>query len=372
MTKDKAILNIIPFILLVALPFAFLIPIQGYKWLVSLILVLVALISYLLIKKRNILSINKNQVILILAIAGILFVMCYYLTGLSYGFYRTLYPLSLESVFTQIIPIVVAIIAMEKIRYVIVAQNKILPSIIIFIALVLAEFILLNDFRNIETIKGFMSASAIVFLPAITGNLLFHYLVKRYGCIPNILYKLITTLYLYFISFVPGTPDLLFAFAKLLFPLVIYAFIDYLYEYKVKFAIKKGRTWGYIGTTVLLLTLVGYVGLISGSFDYGVIVVGSGSMTGALNKGDVVVYQEYKNQTIQEGQIIVFEKNDSVIIHRVVDIENVSGESRYYTKGDANEKNDLGYVIDNQIIGITNFKIMFIGYPTIWFNDMFK
>ena len=33
---------------------------------------------------------------------------------------------------------------------------------------------------------------------------------------------------------------------------------------------------------------------------------------------------------------------------------------------------DLGYVIDNQIIGIINFKIMFIGYPTIWFNDMFK
>ncbi len=372
MTRDRKILYIIPFVLLVVLSFTFLIPIQGYKWFVSVVLVLIAIVSNILIKKRNILSINKNQVALITTLVGIMFLMIYYLTGLKYGFYRTLYPFSVKSIFSNILPILISIVMMERIRYIICAQNKTLSNIIIFIACVLAEFLLLNDFRNIETLKGFMSASAIILFPAITCNLLFYYLVKRYGSFPNITYKLITSLYLYIVSFVPGTPDVLYAFAKLVFPLIVYLFIDGLYEKKIKFAIKRKSKWSYVGTALFIIILTSFIGLVSGQFGYGIIVVGSGSMAGELNKGDAVVYRKYKDQTIEEGQVIVFEKNDKVVIHRVVDIQNINGESRYYTKGDANEDNDLGYIVDSQIIGVTNFKIILIGYPTIWINELFS
>ena len=372
MTKDRKILYTIPFVLLVLLSFSFLFPSSWYKWIVSIILVPVAIVSSVTICKRNILSINKKQVLLITSVTGILFIMIYYLTGLKYGFFRTLYPLSMKSVIQNIVPIVLSIIAMENIRYVICIQNKKLSNVIIFIACVLAEFLLLNDFRNFNTLKGFMNASALVLFPAVTCNLLFHYLVKRYGIYPNIIYKLITTLYLYLISFVPGVPDLLFAFVKLLLPLVVFLFIDGMYEKKIKFAIKRRSKLSYIGTALFVIILTSFIGLVSGQFGYGIIVVGSGSMAGELNKGDAVVYRKYNDQIIEEGQIIVFEKNNKIVIHRVIDIENINGENRYYTKGDANEDSDYGYIIDDQIIGVTNFKIILIGYPTIWINELFS
>ena len=52
-TRKKAFSLGIPFILLVVLSFTFLIPIQGYKWFVSIVLVLIAIVSQLLIKKRK-------------------------------------------------------------------------------------------------------------------------------------------------------------------------------------------------------------------------------------------------------------------------------------------------------------------------------
>ena len=95
-------------------------------------------------------------------------------------------------------------------------------------------------------------------------------------------------------------------------------------------------------------------------------------MTGSINKGDAIVYERYDDQIIEVGDIIVFEKNKQMVVHRVIDIAKINNEVRYFTKGDANEDADVGYVIDNEIKGITQFKIIYIGYPTIWARSMFE
>ena len=77
-------------------------------------------------------------------------------------------------------------------------------------------------------------------------------------------------------------------------------------------------------------------------------------------------------QNIKEGQIILFEKQDRVIVHRVVEIVNIDSEIRYYTKGDANEKNDEGFIVKSNIIGLAKFKIPYVGYPSIWIRDIFS
>jgi hypothetical protein len=61
-----------------------------------------------------------------------------------------------------------------------------------------------------------------------------------------------------------------------------------------------------------------------------------------------------------------------VTVHRVVRIENINGELRYYTQGDANDKEDLGYITEQEIVGITDVTIKYIGYPTLWVKDIFK
>ena len=66
------------------------------------------------------------------------------------------------------------------------------------------------------------------------------------------------------------------------------------------------------------------------------------------------------------------EKDNEKVIHRVIEIDYIDGKTRYYTKGDANEEKDDGYILDSQIIGLTNYKLSYLGYPTLWIHDIFK
>jgi signal peptidase len=95
-------------------------------------------------------------------------------------------------------------------------------------------------------------------------------------------------------------------------------------------------------------------------------------MTGELNKGDVVIFESYTNQHIEEGQVIVFEKSNTMIVHRVIDIKVINGSARYYTKGDANDDPDAGYITGSSIVGLANHKIPVLGYPTLWMRSLFK
>ena len=95
-------------------------------------------------------------------------------------------------------------------------------------------------------------------------------------------------------------------------------------------------------------------------------------MTGEINKGDAAIYERYEDQEIIEGQVIAFEKDNRVIIHRVVDIQIINGQTRYFTKGDANSENDSGFIYDADIVGIVDFKIPYIGYPTLWLRSLFS
>ena len=188
---------------------------------------------------------------------------------------------------------------------------------------------------------------------------------------PNIVYRLLISLFPYVIAVEVGLPDSLYAFAKLIVPLVIYWFIDALFEKKKQVALKKSSKWSYVGIGAFVCALAGYVMLVSCQFTFGMFVIGSESMTGELNKGDAVIYREYEDQVIEVGEIIVFSKNGGKVIHRVVEVERINGKNRYKTKGDANQDPDSGYITEEQIIGIANLKIPYVGYPTLWIRSLF-
>ena len=88
--------------------------------------------------------------------------------------------------------------------------------------------------------------------------------------------------------------------------------------------------------------------------------------------GDAAVFEQYRGQVIQEGDVIVFRSGSTRVIHRVVDINNVGGELRYVTKGDANEDPDIGYRTTSDIVGLVDYKVAYIGYPSIWIRNLFK
>ncbi|MBQ9735806.1 MAG: signal peptidase I [Clostridia bacterium] len=359
------------FLLLYALAFV-LVP-QSLACVASaLITLLAALLFGRTLKRRTKPSPNTRQVLLLLAVMGALYVTLYYLSGLSFGFYRARAPLSFESLLRCVIPTVVSVVACELLRATLLAQRSALSSVLGFLMCFSSEVLLAATVAEVTSFNSFMDVVGIVAFPALSGGLLYGYLSSRHGLLPALVYRLILSLYAYFIPFASGIPDSLLAFARLVIPLLILVFIRKLYERKSEKAIKRLGKWAIAGIASSLLLMCVSVMLVSGEFRYGILVIATESMTGEYNKGDGVFYEEYSDQPIAEGDVLVFQKGGQVIVHRVTDARRVNGETRFTTKGDANEDEDLGYVTEKEIIGVTKAKIPYFGYLTLWARELFS
>jgi signal peptidase len=223
---------------------------------------------------------------------------------------------------------------------------------------------------GIKSFEDFMSLTALTVFPAVIANLVYNYLSVRYGALPNIAYRLITTLYLYIIPFRPNMPDAILAFVNLITPIIIYVFIDTLYEKRRRYALKKKSTLGMLLSVISVIIAALFVMLVSCQFKYGAIVIATESMTGEINKGDAIIYESYDRGNLEVGEVIVFEKDGVKVVHRIVSREKVAGEMRYYTKGDANNANDPGFIKGSDIRGRVLYKVPYIGYPTIYLREL--
>ena len=371
--RDKLVLycfSVVYLLLVISLLFF---PANNYKKIIVAIVSLIAAIfAFLEIKKRLIYSINKGEVLFLMALSGVLYVMLYYMSGLHFGFYNFGNKLNTSVIFLEILPVIVTIVSVEITRTIVLAGNSKVINVIAFVLGVISQVLVVNTIITFTTFNDFMSLVGLTVIPAISDNLLNQYLAKRYGAKPNVAYKLIITLYVYLFSVFPAVEDSLFAFYKVLVPLLIMTFIRVLYEKERKFRPVKSKVASSLVSIVLVGIVLFVAMVISGQFSIGTIIIGSGSMSGELETGDMLVYEKYDTQDVSVGQIIVFEKDKQLVIHRVVEIENVDNTLRYYTKGDANNSIDKGFITKSQIIGVSLFKIPLIGYPSIWIQSLFK
>ncbi len=371
---DKKRLHIVSASLTAALLVIFLIPFDtAGRILAAAALAVAAAVSVLFIRKRSIPSVNKQQVLMIMSIIAVVYLMLYYLTGLAFGYLNNPYALRAKFFLTRLIPTAIVIVASEVYRWVMRAQEDRTADTFCYLSCVLAEMIVCATADvAISSFGHFMELVAETMFPALLANLLYGYLTRRYGYYPNMIFRAVTTLYLYVIPVVPAISRALVAFAGLFVPLLIYLFIDSLYEKKRRYALVKKSKLVVPITVLAVAAMTITIMVISNQFSVGAHVIATGSMTGELNKGDVAIHERYEDQTIIEGQVIAFEKDDRVVIHRVVDIQIINGQARYFTKGDANPAEDSGFILDSDIVGIVNFKIPYIGYPTLWLRSLFN
>ena len=96
-------------------------------------------------------------------------------------------------------------------------------------------------------------------------------------------------------------------------------------------------------------------------FGWKPFIVLSGSMETEIYAGDVAVVKETDTASLKKGDIIAFKSGEIVITHRIYDIIQEEGETRYITKGDNNNAEDNGYVLPEQIEGVYQFKISRLG-----------
>ena len=100
---DQKIIRTLSIVTFAVLLIAFLIPLEESSRIVAAVLLVpVAVIVPLFIKKRNILSINKQQVLMLMSVISLVYLMLYYLSGIKFGFQRNPYSLNFKNFFAVI------------------------------------------------------------------------------------------------------------------------------------------------------------------------------------------------------------------------------------------------------------------------------
>lgn len=372
MSKDIKKLYIICSVMLAVLLAAIAIDKFVGKIAVALIFAALATLALLGIRKRTTRSLQKKEVLLIVALIGIIYVIAIEVSRIFFSFYENPYFIKQYPtlLITRVIPYAVIIISSEIIRSILLVQKGRFAAITSYFVGVMSETLMFYQITQINSLYRFMDLIALTLFPAVTTNIYYHYLSRRFGALPNIAFRLITSLYIYFLPTRSAMSDALLACIKMVLPFVLLAIISSIYEKKK--IVRKNKKLGVISILLTALIITPVAMLISCQFHFGALVIATESMTGEINKGDIIIYERYDSQPIEEGQVIVFLDNQTKIVHRVVKIQNLGGEIRYYTKGDANDALDVGYRTQEDIFGVTDIKLACAGYPTLWLRELFN
>lgn len=271
-----------------------------------------------------------------------------------------------------IIPTATIIIASEIIRKVLLAQNTKPTKVITFVIMVLIDLALYANIYDITNFSTFVETLGFTFFASIACNLMYNYVSSRYGCIPIVIYRLITILYVYFIPIIPNVYMFFRSILRTIYPYILFQIISFTFENKKVAVAYTNKRKALIGKILMCGAALMITGLVSCEFTYGLLVIGSGSMTGTINKGDAMIYARYNGKDeIKEGDIVMFVDNGRQIVHRVIEARKVNGIDRYITKGDANLQQDEGHITKDQIIGRYILRVPYMGYPSLWLRDIF-
>lgn len=372
MKKDKLKVYFFEFILVAILAFALFVP-KFNRIMLGLGLTVVAVIVTFMIPKRKILSLNKKMVTIILLILAIIYLVAFYLMGLYFGFYKAIVQFSSWSIANYIFPITLIIISSEIIRHIFLVQNTKSTKVISFIIMVLVDLVLYANVYNMNDYDTFIEIISFTLFASISCNLMYNYVSNRYGPLPIIVYRLLTILYAYFIPYIPNVYIFFRSVLRIVYPYIVYLILEYAYPTKRKSVAYIDKRKAIIGKILICAFTVAVAMLISCEFKYGLLIIGSGSMTGTVNKGDGIIFEKYDgNEAIEEGQIVVFNKENIQIVHRVIEVKKINGVEKYITKGDANQETDDGYITKSNIVALYKFKVSYLGWPSLWLRDIFS
>ena len=152
---------------------------------------------------------------------------------------------------------------------------------------------------------------------------------------------------------------------------MIYVYIDNYYNPDKELIRRQDKRKENISFAISSIFLVLLIALISCRFTYGALVIGSNSMVNKIDKGDVVIFKQ-GNDNLKVGDVIVFQKGNIKVVHRIVKIDDKEESYQIYTKGDANQNIDEGFITKKDVIGKVQFRIIKIGKPTLWLRTQFE
>lgn len=341
----------------------------GKNLVLAAICILYAVLTALLLKKRSILCFERTLVAVIVAAACAVMIVLSFMMGIKFGFAKN--PFAHVYIWKYILPFTAIVISSEQMRRVMLSEHSKFILIYMLFAFVFLDCVMQMRQGTFERFQTFVSFVGLTAFPAISTNLLCTLLARRYGALPNTILRLVLLLWKFLFPVVPQIPDILNALFRFVFPLLLGGLLYLLLAKRRRRSLGKKSRVGNLAFGALCIVALLLAMLISCQFSYCFLVIASPSMTGAIDKGDGIIYHAYKGEEIHEGEILVFNKGDIQVVHRVIDIQYIDGEFRYYTRGDANEADDPWYVTGSDIEGVVLARVRYVGFPTLALRSLF-
>src|SRR5699024_199222 len=103
---------------------------------------------------------------------------------------------------------------------------------------------------------------------------------------------------------------------------------------------------------------------------YNIMTVLTGSMEPMLEPGDLIIVKSIDPTEVKVDDVITYKNSQNTMItHRIVDLNLQDGEVFFETKGDANNVKDEGNVQSDQLVGSLLFFIPKAGYLVNFFKS---
>ena len=331
-------------------------------------------------------NIRRNKINLIqkAIILGLFHISLLIIAGLIFGFGKSPYSSSTNTALLNGLYIGSFLIGSELSRSYLIkkptknTKRNITTKIFAISLFYIFLYIPLNDFTkinlyNTEIALRFLGISII---PIFTMNLLASYLSYTGGAKASISYLTVIFAFNWFSPIIPNPHWTIIALATTIAPMLGYFFIKdsikTLIE-KNKNRLKKSKNnHDYKVATIAIFTVF-LIFFTNGYFGIKPTVIYSRSMQPELEIGDIAIIKDLDTSKIRSGDIVQYEQEDnSLIIHRVIEIKKEENSRKFITKGDANNKADPIAVLEPQIKGKAIFKIPMIGWFQIYVLRFFN
>lgn len=311
----------------------------------------------------------------------ILFLLITYILGIFIGFTQNIYKLNFNNLIHNIMPYTILIISSELLRHEIIRKGdgSTLSYVFITILLIMIDMTLFLNTYNLNNGDEQIKYICSIMLPSVFKNIILMYFTKISGPIPSIIYRMILDLKIVVFPLFPDFGLYFDCTINCIIPVLICGIIEInLRKFKNKEIIsnemKNNFLYKHIILIVLIIIALGINLLSSGNFKYTMLAIGSESMTPTVCKGDAIIYKKIDKKKLPKiGDILVFKKEKKIVVHRIIEIVELSNNEKiYYTKGDNNEAPD-GYPIEiNEILGTVKLKIKYIGIPSVLIGEAIK
>ena len=339
-----------------------------------------AILSYLVArdepsqKMRNKYDITQSIVIIV-----IIYCMIYFSLGLVFGYERSPYSHEVVAILKNLWTFISVIVFQEFTRYQLV---KLSPKKIGYYALITALFIIAEiDFwnfssnfsNNVEFFK-YMSQTIV---PLIVTNCLFTYLSIMSANLPATIYRCLLMLMTILLPIFPALNWLIKAMMEIVLVIIASLYVNYVdiksSRIMTRRQVKKESVVSYIPFVIVLVVLVCFI---SGTFKYQPIAVLSNSMLPTFARGDAVIMKKIDKKDLKKlkkGTILYYSKEGRLIVHRIVSVKHTDdGKVEVTTKGDNGNADDPWVITEDDMIGTVSFMIPYIGYPSVWVNELLK